>query len=364
MTNDNKGYYKTLGLSPSATDKEIRDAYLRLCRKYHPDAHSTDKKEAEKKFCEVAEAYEVLKDSQKRQQYDSGGARGFDFSGFGGGYEKVDPNEWFGGGMGDLFEQFFGGGRKSSRANSYAQQPTDIELISTTQISLENAHKGIQIHERIARLIKCAPCDGRGSGASPCSSCGGKGAHQFSQGYYVVSQACGTCLGTGKVNCSTCKGRGAVREDTTITVDVPAGIKDGTRLRVKGKGNFGAGRYGDLIIVLRVKQHEIFKVLDSGDIALNIVIPLHIAVLGGVIRIPCVNSSALMLTVPAGSQNGQEFQLSGKGMTSRNNMKVIIQIEIPEHLSLDQSESMKKINWNDANFARSQKVREKLHRYL
>jgi molecular chaperone DnaJ len=360
---DPKGYYRVLGVTPDATPEEISSAYRRLALKYHPDKNPKNKEEATKKFQDLSNAYNTLNDPQKRKQYDTqarAGGQGFGFNDlsdiFTGG-----SGSWFGGGLEDLFAQYFGGGGGGGRARS---KPSTIEWIARSEISLEEASRGTQIHEKIPIEIACNGCSGSGvKPNSKCTACDGAGANRFRQGPYIVSQQCEACYGTGKAVCVECRGRGTVSQLQSRTITIPPGVRHGTKLKVVGGGNFGSPAQGDLLVTVRVKPHQFFQVLDSGDLRLEIWIPSSMAMLGGVTQVPCIDGTRIELVIPKGTQNGHEFVISRKGLGGVHNMRVVVQVEVPGHLSQKQLTLLQELEWSDVNYPRVTKRRKLLDEY-
>lgn len=352
-----RDYYDILGLKRAASADEIKQAYRKLSKEWHPDKHKGDKK-AEDKFKEINEAYEALNDPKKKQMYDQfgttgpgsgtgsgaggfgAGFQGFDFSGFTGGGQRVE--------FSDLFEGFFGGGGKRGRPR---EERGDDREISVT-ISFAESVSGVQQSLRIRKLGACKTCSG--SGAEPgakvitCEECGGTGqiVRQSQSFFGMIQQAvlCPKCRGSGKVPekpCRTCSGEGRVAEDATVTIDIPAGIADGQSLRIRGSGDAArqSGTSGDLYVRIHVEPDQRF-VREGDDIRSSVSISVPDAILGTDIPVETVNG-AVQLKIPAGTQSGQVFRIKQKGMPVLNTSRfgdhyVTVTVEIPAKLSREE----------------------------
>jgi molecular chaperone DnaJ len=353
MPNQKRDYYEVLGVAKGASAEEIKKAYRKLAIQYHPDKNPGDKV-AEEKFKEVSEAYEVLSDTNKRQQYDQfghaafgagrGGAGG-GYGGFGGG--GIDLEEALrtfmgaAGGGGSIFDNFFGGGGRSQNPNA-PQEGADLRF--DMEIDFEEAVLGSSREIRINVNETCAACKGSGaepgSGRKTCSTCKGQGQVISGGGFIQFRQTCPTCRGAGQViekPCTACHGQGLVRNKRTIDVKIPSGVETGSRLRIAGKGEGGlrGGPAGDLYIVLHVREHEFFKRNDL-DIICEVPVPFHIAMLGGEVHVPTIHGTAT-LKIPAGTESGKIFRMRDKGITSprygTGDQHVVVKIEIPHGLS-------------------------------
>lgn len=339
-------YYETLGVSREADEKELKSAFRKKAMKLHPDRNPGDA-DAEAKFKEVGEAYEALKDPQKRAAYDRFGHAAFENGGAGGG------GGGFGGGsMSDIFEDIFGdmmgggGGRRSSGGRSRG-----ADMRYNMEISLEEAFEGKTAEIEIPTSITCETCTGTGAkpGTSPstCGTCGGVGQVRASQGFFSIQRTCPTCQGRGEVisdPCSPCSGSGRVTEEKTLEVKVPAGIEDGTRIRVAGEGEAGVrgGPHGDLYIFLSIRPHEFFQ-RDGADIYCRVPISMTTAALGGQFEVGTVDGTQTRVKVPDGTQNGKQFRLRGKGMpvmraNQMGDMYIQVAIETPSNLTKKQRE--------------------------
>jgi molecular chaperone DnaJ len=379
-----KDYYELLGIAKGASADEIKKAYRKMAVKYHPDKNPGDKA-AEEKFKEVSEAYEVLSDPSKRQQYDqfghaafghgrgAGGGAGFGGGGFGGGIDLEEALRTFmgaAGGGGSIFDNFFGGGGGGRARNPNApQQGADLRF--DLDIDFEEAVLGSKREIRINVNETCKHCQGSGaepgSGRKTCSSCNGAGQVISGGGFVQFRQTCPTCRGSGQViekPCTKCQGQGLVRNKRTIEVKIPGGVETGSRLRVAGRGEGGrhGGPAGDLYIVLHVREHEFFKRNDL-DIICEVPVPFHIATLGGEVSIPTIQGNAT-LKIPAGTENGKIFRMRGKGITSprygTGDQHVVIVIEIPQGLGGKEKkkfeEAVKMLS--DKHFPATQKMRK------
>lgn len=346
-----KDYYSILGVSKTANADEIKKAYRNLAKKYHPDANQGND-EAEKKFKEISEAYEILKDEQKRAAYDRYGHEAFtngaNRGGFSGGSnEGFDFSDIFG----DIFGDFMGGGASSQRASA-RNEMRGSDLRYNIQVDLEEAYKGKQEQIRFTSLVPCSNCsstgsEGGASGVTSCSTCRGSGRTRMQQGFFAVERTCSTCHGTGQViknPCKSCHGQGRVRKEKTLSVNIPAGVEDGTRIRLAGEGEAGlrGASSGDLYIFINVKEHPFFKVSGT-DIHCKITIKMLIAALGGSIEVPTIDKGKAKVTISAGTQTGDRFRLKGKGMSkikSKNygDMYIHITVETPTNLTAKQKE--------------------------
>ncbi len=308
-----RDYYEVLGVAKNASDDEIRKAYRKMAMKYHPD-RNPDNKEAEEKFKEAKEAYEMLSEADKRAAYDRYGHAGVDPNAAGG----AGMNGGFADAFGDIFGEIFGGGR---RPGGGAQVYRGADLKYALEISLEQAASGFDTEIRVPSWENCDTC--KGSGAKPgtqpktCRTCGGAGAVRMQQGFFSVQQTCPTCHGSGKEitdPCVACDGVGRIRRNKTLQVKIPAGIDDGMRIRSSGNGEPGVngGPPGDLYVEIHIKQHKIFQ-RDSDDLHCELTIPFTTAALGGEVQVPTLNGKA-EIAIPEGTQSGKTFRLRGKGI--------------------------------------------------
>ncbi|MFZ4540576.1 MAG: molecular chaperone DnaJ [Rickettsiales bacterium] len=357
-------FYTTLGVSKSASEDDLKKAYRKLAMQYHPDRNAGNA-EAEKKFKAVSEAYDVLKDPQKRAAYDrfghdafaggmggGGGAGGF--SGFSGGGNFSDIFE-------DLFSEFTGrrGGGGGPQQSSAAR---GSDLRYNLDIELEDAYKGKQQTIKVTTSAACESCHGAGSekGSAPetCPTCSGRGTIRAQQGFFTVERGCSNCQGTGKViknPCKTCAGSGRTRKEKSLSVTIPAGVEEGTRIRLAGEGEAGfrSGPAGDLYIFLSIKPHRIFK-RDGANIYCGVPIPLSTATLGGHIEVPTIDGGRVKVTIPEGTQTGHQFRLKGKGMSvlksaARGDMYIEVAVETPVNLSKKQRDLLKEFDAASGN---------------
>ena len=339
-----RDYYDILGVSRDVDEKQLKSAFRKMAMKYHPDRNPGDK-EAEAQFKEIGEAYEALKDPQKRAAYDRFGHAAFEQGGGGGGF----GGGGFGGGsMGDIFEDIFGemmGGRRGGGRNRGS------DLRYNMEITLEEAFLGKTAEIEIPTSVTCDTCSGSGAkpGSSPstCATCGGAGQVRAASGFFSVQRTCPSCQGRGEVitdPCSSCSGSGQQTERKTLEVDVPAGIDDGTRIRLSGEGEAGVrgGPAGDLYIFLSIKPHQFFQ-RQGADIFCRVPISMTTAALGGQFEVGTVDGGKTRVKVPEGTQNGKQFRLRGKGMpVMRSNqvgdMYIQAAIETPQNLTRRQRE--------------------------
>ena len=350
-----KDYYEALGVPKNASAAEIKKAYRKLAQKHHPDANAGDPK-AEERFKEVSAAYDVLGDEEKRAAYDrvremGAGGFGAGFPGAGGTgsegpggfrYETVDVGD-----LSDLFGGMFGGSRGRAR-RPQARQRRGADLETKVRLSFDDAMAGVTIPVTLDGPAVCTTC--HGSGAAPgtqpvvCATCGGSGQVAVNQGFFQMEQTCPTCSGTGRTietPCPTCHGSGAVRRSRTVKVKVPAGVKDGARIRVAGRGEPGGpgGQPGDLYVRVRVGEHPVFG--RKGD---NLTVDLPVsypeAALGANVKVPTLNGP-VTLKVPAGTPSGKTFRVKGKGAPKRGghgDLLVTVNVDVPKKLSKREKE--------------------------
>ncbi len=343
-----RDYYEVLGVGRNASAAELKSAYRKLAMQHHPDRNAGDPK-AEQRFKEVSEAYEVLKDDQKRAAYEqfghaafeggAGGRPGFDFNSFADVFD-------------DLFGDFMGGnGRRRGG------QSRGADLRYNLEISLEEAFTGKQSQIRVPTTVRCDACAGSGSanGVAPglCPSCRGAGRVRAQQGFFTIERTCPTCGGNGRVitdPCELCSGAGRVHREKTLSVTIPKGVEDGTRIRLAGEGEAGArgGASGDLYIFVSVAPHRLFG-RDGGNIHCRIPIPFTTAALGGQIEVPTIEGKRARVQVPAGTQTGHRFRLRSKGMTelhghTRGDMFAEIVVETPVNLTRRQQELLREFD--------------------
>lgn len=342
-----RDFYDVLGVDRQSDAGTLKKAYRKKAMEYHPDRNPGDAA-AEKRFKEVNEAYEVLKDDQKRAAYDQFGHAAFE--GGAGNPGQGHPGFEFnfggnGGGFADIFEEMFGdftGRRSGGRKQSSRGQDLRYNL----EISLEDAFEGKQTNVRVPTSVTCDACHGSGaeSGAKPigCPTCKGRGRVRASQGFFTVERTCPQCNGTGEIidnPCKTCGGQGRVSREKTLNVNIPAGVDDGTRIRLAGEGEAGmrGAPAGDLYIFLSIAAHDFFH-RDGANIYCAVPIPMVTAALGGAVEVPTVDGTRAKVTVPAGTQTGDQFRLRNKGMTvlrsrNRGDMYIEIEVETPKNLT-------------------------------
>src|SRR6185295_6597502 len=318
MANKKRDYYEVLGLNRDASEEDIKKAYRKLAMKHHPD-RNPDSKDAEEKFKEAKEAYEMLTDAEKRRAYDAYGHAGVNPQmGMGGG---MGPGqEGFGGfaeAFGDIFSDIFGGGQGRGRASVFR----GADLRYNLEVTLEQAARGTETKIRIPTMETCETC--KGSGAKPgtqpktCETCHGSGTVRLSQGFFSIQQTCPTCHGTGKTvsdPCATCRGAGRLKKHKTLAVKIPAGVDEGDRIRLSGEGEAGVngGPPGDLYVVVHLAEHGVFQ-RDGDDLHCEMPISFTMAALGGEIEIPTLEGAA-KVKIPAETQTGQVFRLRSKGI--------------------------------------------------
>ena len=345
-----KDYYRILGIAESASADDIKKAYRRLAKQYHPDANPNNKDAAER-FKEIGEAYGVLSDPDKRKQYDTmrknpfasfGGARpGAGAAGGGVRFEDISDL----GGLSDLFESIFQRGKRRGSASSTraAARGSDIEYL--VEIPFVTAARGGKITITVPVTEECATCNG--SGAAPgtklqtCTECGGSGTISFGQGGFAVTRPCPNCLGRGQVPatpCPVCHGTGQVREQRQIAVTVPAGVDTGSKLRLSGQGERGAAGPGDLIVTFKVQPDKFFK-RDGLDVICTIPINVAQATLGSKVRVRTLDDKKVALKIPPGTQGGTRFRIPGQGIEKsghRGDQYVQVKVEVPEELTEEQ----------------------------
>ncbi len=351
-----RDYYEVLGVQKGATEEEIKKAYRKIAMANHPDTHPGDK-EAEERFKEASEAYEVLSDQKKRSAYDQYGFAGVDGMGgaAGGGYQNVyrDFSDLFGGssGFSDIFSSFFGGSQQRSRSSGGARQGQSLRYDIT--IDFKEAAFGCKKEISFSHEDTCPSCKGTGgTGKRKCPQCGGSGQVISGGGFFQMAQPCRSCRGTGYVvdnPCAECHGTGAVKKNEKLSVNIPAGVDDGARLTLRGKGDAGqnGGPNGDLILVINVRPDKYF-VRDGNDVYLQIPVSFVQAALGDSVQVQTIDGTAVMVDIPEGTQSGKLLRLKGKGVPSlhggtRGDMYLKIIVEIPKRLSLKEKKLMKEI---------------------
>lgn len=356
-----RDYYEVLGVDKSATDEELKKAYRKLAKKYHPDANIDNKAEAEAKFKEVNEAYETLSDSQKRRMYDqfgTDGPQGFGgaggpFGGQGGYYSYSSSGFDDFGDLGDIFSSFFGGGFGGRSAKSNNGPIKGADLKASIEISFEDSYLGTEKEILLNRNETCSTCNGNGAkpgtNVETCNMCHGTGTIKQVQttilGQMQTQRPCTNCHGTGKIikePCDTCKGKGTVRKQAKIKIKIPAGIDDNQTIVLRGEGEPGerGGSKGDLYIVVRIKKHSIYT--RKGDkVFCNIPITFTQATLGADLEIPMVDGSKEIYKIPEGTQSDTKFTIKNKGFKSVNtsyqgDFIFIVQVQVPKRLTKEQ----------------------------
>jgi len=340
-------YYATLGVAREASPEDLKKAYRKLAMQHHPDRNPGDKL-SEGKFKEVNEAYDVLKDEQKRAAYDRFGHAAFEQGGGGraGGFEFSG-----GGGLNDIFDQMFGefmgGGRRGGgRARGGA------DLRQQVQIDLVQAFAGVKISLRVPTRVTCDACSGSGSedktrSADACGTCHGSGKVRAQQGFFLIERTCPTCGGAGRVirnPCKVCQGQGTVQRERTLQVAVPAGVEDGNRIRLAGEGEAGGqgAPPGDLYVHVAIRPHPIFE-RDGANLALRMPVRMSQAALGAELEVPVIDGTRIKVKVPAGTQTGEQIRVRGKGFSVlrsavRGDLYIQVLVETPQHLTRRQRE--------------------------
>jgi molecular chaperone DnaJ len=349
MANEVKDYYKTLGVDKKASQDEIKKAFRKLARKYHPDLNPGDKT-SEQKFKELNDAYGTLSDPKKRAQYDQFGSSPFGAGGPGfEGFQGQNYRETFDhGGFADIFSDLFGANARPE--TSYAKGP---DLVMGIQLSLEEAFAGVTTPISFNREVPCRACNGTGAAMSqPCETCNGMGSVKTSKGFFKMSQACPVCRGTGRKitkACTACGARAKTIVTESVKVKIPAGADTGSRVKLRGMGGagMGGGPSGDLLIDITVKPHSAFK-RKGDDIYLELPVTFGEAALGAKIEVPTLDGISTM-TLPQGTQGGQRLKLSGKGMPSpragtRGNQYIDVKIVVPKDLDSVAKEKVKEID--------------------
>ena len=360
---DKRDYYEVLGLQKGASAEDIKKAYRKAAMKYHPDRNPGDK-EAEEKFKEVGEAYEVLSDDEKRARYDQYGFAGVDpnyAAGGAGGYGGFDGFGGFGGfgDLGDIFGDLFGGG-SGRRSGGQSSARRGENIMSRLDLTFEEAAFGCDKEISVPRIENCVACNGTGSAdgnIETCSKCRGTGQERVVQNFMGMQMqsttTCSQCGGRGKIiktPCNTCKGKGKVRRTNKVSVKVPAGVNDGQSVRVRGEGNVGTGGApnGDLLAEVHIKPHKLFKRREF-DVYCEVPISFAQAALGAEIEVPTLDGK-VNYTIPEGTQTGREFILRGKGIPQVGNPKLrgdhhfSVVVETPTRLTNEQKELLRQFD--------------------
>jgi len=340
-----RDYYEVLGVTRTCTEVELKAAFRKLAMQHHPDRNPGDK-DCEHRFKEVNEAYDVLKDGDKRAAYDRFGHAAFEHGGMGGGAHGFGAD--FGSTFADIFEGIFGMGSARGRGTG-RERGSDLRY--NMEISLDEAFTGKTAQIRIPTSVTCEACSGSGAkaGTKPkqCATCGGAGKIRHAQGFFTLERTCPLCHGRGQViddPCKVCGGGGRVTRERTLSVNIPAGVEDGTRIRLAGEGEAGlrGGPPGDLYIFLEVAPHEFFQ-RDGADLHCRVPISMTSAALGGEFEVPAIDGSKAKVKVPAGTQTGRRFRLAVKGMPvlrakQTGDMYVQVAVETPQNLTKRQRE--------------------------
>lgn len=346
-------FYETLGVARSADEKELKAAYRKLAMQFHPDRNPGDHG-AEVRFKEIGEAYDCLKDPQKRAAYDRFGHAAFEHGGGGsGGFS----NGFGSGGFSDIFEDIFGEMMGGGRRRSTGGRERGADLRYNMEITLEEAYAGKTAQIRVPSSLACTDCSGSGAkpGTQPitCTMCGGHGKVRASQGFFSIERSCPQCQGRGqtiKDPCPKCNGQGRIVQERSLSVNIPAGIEDGTRIRLANEGEAGLrnGPSGDLYIFLAVKPHEFFQ-RDGADLYCRVPISMTTAALGGQFEVTTLDGTQTRIKVPEGTQNGRQFRLKGKGMpilrqAQMGDLYIQTAVETPQSLTKRQRELLEEFD--------------------
>jgi molecular chaperone DnaJ len=337
-------FYQALGVTKKASAEEIKRSYRKLARQYHPDRNPGDAK-AEERFKQIQQAYDTLSDPEKRKQYDAGGM----FTGFGGGGAPFSGGG-FASDLGDIFSSIF------TRGSREPPQVRGRDLETEVRLSFDQAMKGTQVTVTVPKSERCATCGGSGAepGSAPavCPRCGGRGIDAQSQGFFSISQPCPQCGGSGQViehPCATCGGSGLTRQSKRYRVNIPAGVRDGTRIRLAGRGEAGprGGPPGDLFVTTRVAASPVFKQTADGNLEVEVPITIAEAVQGGTVEVPTLNG-AKRIRVPAGTAHGTIQRLRGEGPPrtggrGRADIRYRLVIDVPRDLDREQKQAVEKL---------------------
>lgn len=359
-------YYEVLGVDRGASTEEIKKAYRRKAKELHPD-HNKDDTQAETRFKEVNEAYDCLKDDQKKAAYDRFGHSAFE-NGGGFGARGAHPGD-FGSAFADVFEDLFGDmmGRRGGTAGGRSRAQRGQDLRYNLRVSLEEAYQGLQKTINVPGSVACAECEGTGAeGATQpatCPTCSGMGRVRAQQGFFTVERTCPTCGGQGQIvknPCKACHGAGRIEKDRTLSVNIPAGVETGTRIRLAGEGEAGmrGGPAGDLYIFIEVTQHDIFM-RDGKTLACQVPVGMATAALGGEVEVPTIDGGRARVKVPAGTQSGRQLRLRGKGMPplrhgpgatgESGDMLIELLVETPVNLTNRQKELLREFQAEKAD---------------
>jgi molecular chaperone DnaJ len=340
-------YYATLGVAREASADDLKKAYRKLAMQYHPDRNPGDK-QAETKFKEVNEAYDILKDEQKRAAYDRYGHAAFENGGGGhpGGFDFSGA-----GGLGDIFDQMFGD-FMGNRRGGPARPRAGADIRQTVEIDLAEAFAGTKTTLRVPTRVACEACNGTGSedknrAADVCTTCQGAGKVRAQQGFFLIERTCPTCGGQGRVirnPCRVCRGAGTVQRERSLQVAIPAGVEDGTRIRLAGEGEAGGpgAQNGDLYVHVAIRPHEFFQ-RDGANILMRVPLRMTQAALGGEVEVPVIDGTRAKVKIPPGTQTGDQFRLRGKGFSilqrqGRGDMFIQVAVETPQNLTARQRE--------------------------
>jgi len=352
LNNTKRDYYEVLGVERQASEQEIKSAYRRLAMQHHPDRNPDNKEEAEEKFKEITEAYSVLADSQKRAAYNQFGHAGVSSpSGW-----SPDFNSTIFSDFEDLFGDFFGFGGFGRGSQHRRRASRGADLRYDLEISLEEAAQGLETKIKIPRAEACSDCRGtgakKGTGPVACPACAGRGQIRHQQGFFTIARTCPQCQGMGQVirdPCPVCRGKGQIQQEKVLGLKIPAGVEDGTRLRVSGEGEAGnmGGPAGDLYVVLRVREHPFFD-RQGNDLYYTIPISMTQAILGAEIKVPTLRGQE-RLRIPEGTQNGTVFRVRGSGMPSvdgrrQGDLYVSVYVVTPAGLSREQRRLIELLN--------------------
>ena len=347
-----RDYYEVLGLSKGASASEIKKGYRAKAKELHPDRNS-DNPNAESMFKEVNEAYDVLKDADRKSAYDRYGHAAFE-GGMGGGGRPGGGTGDFSSAFSDVFDDLFGDFMGGGRGNSRNRASRGSDLRYNLQVTLEDAYSGLQKSINIPTSVECGSCNGTGAegGSEPttCPTCSGMGKVRATQGFFTVERTCPTCSGIGQMiknPCKKCGGQGRAEKDRALSVNIPAGVETGTRIRLSGEGEAGlrGGPSGDLYIFIEVREHDIFQ-REGGNLFCRVPVSMTSAALGGDIEVPTIDGGRSRVKIPSGSQSGRQMRLRNKGMPSIKSsqigdMFIELAIETPVNLTSRQKELLR-----------------------